>query len=187
MTITKKGLLGVDSPGDQKIGVTIRNWIGLQLALWRSKVSWDIAHRAAQEIVDRCEHVDGCPGLEDESAPCISDRYEQPPEEGAPAVLVDKGCPDREQRMSALVILNAARRFAPIEARQPAHQPYFAPSREYFSEVLADLLATQAERDALRAALGIETPAPEPPPNDVKPALSAPVARLPAPQQKESP
>ena len=55
--------------------------------------------------------------------------------------------------MSALVILNAARQFAPVDARQLAKAPYYAPSREQFSEVLGELGAAQAELKALRGTV----------------------------------
>jgi hypothetical protein len=52
--------------------------------------------------------------------------------------------------MSALVILNAVRAFGAAKVRRPADEPYYAPSREYFSEVIADLAASQAELEFLR-------------------------------------
>lgn len=134
-------MMGFESLGDQRVPIAVRDWNGLKLALWRSKVAWDIALRAAAEIIDRCEHAEGCPGKESETTPCLP--Y----------------CSDRELRMSALVILNAARMFAPIDARRSANDPYLAPSREYFSEVVAELASAQAELEALRAA-GVEMPAP---------------------------
>ena len=68
--------------------------------------------------------------------------------------------------MSALVILNAARQLAPANARKPA-QPFFAPSREYYSEVMAALGTSQIENEMLRGLLheaGIPVPVPEPEP-----------------------
>lgn len=138
-------MMGFVTPGDQKIPVSVRDWNGMKLALWRSKVAWDIAERTAAEILERCDHEPGCAAQQDETEPC------------AP------GCIDRELRMSTLVILNAARMFAPIDARQPAAGPYMAPSREYFSEIVAELGATQLELDVLRKVLfeaGIEPPTP---------------------------
>lgn len=138
-------MMGFESPGDQKVPISVRDWNALRLALWRSKVAWDIALRAATEIIDRCEHADGCTGVDIETDPCLPN------------------CHDRELRMSALVILNSARRFAPVDARRSANDPYFAPSREYFSEVVADLAASQAELAALHEVLraaGVEAPSP---------------------------
>ena len=143
-------MMGFETPGDQRVPISVRDWNGMKLALWRSKYAWDIAARAASEIVDGCRHTEGCAGEHIETEPCLS------------------SCPDREARMSALVVLNAARMFAPIEARRPADQPYFAPSREYFSEVMAELATTQIERDvlldALRATGAATTPSPPPNP-----------------------
>jgi hypothetical protein len=139
--------MGFETPGDQRVPVPVRDWNGLKLALWRSKVAWEITAREAGEIIDRCGHMAGCPGKQDETEPCLHD------------------CPDRELRMSALVILNAARMFAPLDARKPADAPYSAPSREYFSEVIAALGMAQLENEALREALhtaGVQAPSPSP-------------------------
>ena len=67
------------------------------------------------------------------------------------------GCPDREKRISILVILNCAREFTSIDVRPPADGRYFAPSREHFSKVVAELGAAQIERDELRTKLGVST------------------------------
>jgi len=138
-------MMGFEMPGDQKVPVPVRDWNGMKLGLWRSKVAWDFAARAATEIIAECAHMAGCPGILSETSPCSPD------------------CIDREKRMSALVILNAARMFAPINARKLASEPYFAPSREYFSEVISELAAAQIELEALRGALraaGMQPPSP---------------------------
>lgn len=159
MTNPRK-MMGFETPGDQLVKMPARAWSAVKLALWRNKVAWELAMRAAIDIIDRCKHVDGCPGTEDENEPCVQDRYskgsqgEDESDEAyaaRPAKIVSSGCPDREQRMSALVVLNAARMFAPADARRPANEPYSAPSREYFSEIIGTLLATQAELEALHA------------------------------------
>jgi hypothetical protein len=129
-----KKMMGVEVPGDQRVPVPVRDWNAMKLALWRSKIALDIVAHAAAELVSRAAHMEGCPGKVVETEPCLID------------------CPDRELRMSALVILNAARQFAPIDARKPANAPYYAPSREYFSEVLATLAIAQAELEALRGS-----------------------------------
>lgn len=139
-----KKLMGFESPGDQKFQVTFRDWNAMKLAVWRSKVGWDIAQRQALEILERCNHLDGCPGAKSETEPCLAPTF------GEEGKVVQVGCPDREIRMSALVVLNAARQFAPANARRLAEQPYFAPSRELYSEVLSELGAAQAELEALR-------------------------------------
>lgn len=149
-------MMGFDPAADQKIPVPIRDWSAMKLALWRSKRGWEITARAALEILESCIHRDGCPGIDSETEPCLA------------------GCLDRERRMSALVILNAARMFAPIDARQIASEPYVAPSRERYSEVVAELGAAQAERELLHQVLrdsGRDLPSP--PPNE-KPALPLP-------------
>lgn len=122
-----------------------RVWFGAKLALWRSKVGWEIAVKQAAEIVARCSHMTGCPAESVETEPCLAD------------------CPDREIRMSALVVLNAARDFAPPNASKLANQPYMAPSREYFSAAVADLAACQAELEALRGTVVTMPPPNEPP------------------------
>jgi hypothetical protein len=151
-------MMGFETPGDQRVQIPKAMWSAWKLALWRNKVWWEYAMRAAIEIVDRCKHADGCPGAESETEPCLQDRYDL---DGA---LISRGCPDREQRMSAFVILNAARMGAPEDARRPANEPYSAPTREFFSEVMAELAATQAELEALRAIVDKAGLAPLPPP-----------------------
>lgn len=149
-------MMGFEASGDQRVPVMVRDWNGMKLALWRSKVAWDIAAREAAEILGRCVHAPDCLGEDLETELCLPH------------------CPDRELRMSALVIMNAARMFAPIDARRVANEPYMAPSREYFSEVIAELATTQLERDVLREALraaGVEPPSP--PENPEKPRLPA--------------
>ena len=134
-------MMGFEVPGDQRVPVPVRDWNAMKLALWRSKWAMDISAHAAAELVARAAHMEGCPGKELETEPCLPD------------------CPDRELRMSALVILNASRQFAPVNARQPANAPYYAPSREYFSEVLAELAVAQAELEVLRGKKMTEPPA----------------------------
>lgn len=129
----QRKLLGFDTPGDQRVSIQVRDWNALKLAAWRSRVGWEVATRAALDVVDRCAHAAGCPGKGSETEPCLPE------------------CADREVRMSALVVLSAARQLAPVDARKPADQPYFAPSRERYSEVMAELAAAQAELDVLRA------------------------------------
>lgn len=121
-----------------------RVWFGMKLALWRGKVAGDIAVRQATEIASRCRHADGCAAIEDEFSTCL------------PA------CPDREIRLSALVVLNAGRQFAPVNASKLANQPYTAPSREYFSAVVAELAACQAELETLRGTVVTVPPTNEP-------------------------
>lgn len=182
--------MGFVSPGDEKRAVPARDWAAMRLALWRSRVGWEITARAAAEILDRCEHLPGCPGKDNDSVPCIHDEYRAPMERSPSDAeegrlpspqLVSKGCPDREQRASALTILSAAQAFAPLDARRPADGPYFAPSREYFSEVLSDLAIAQTENDALREALrAANVNVPPPPPSTTNPEL--PTRPVPPPQ-----
>jgi hypothetical protein len=164
-------MMGFEVPGDQKIPVSVRDWNGMKLALWRSKVALERSERAAIEILERCEHLEGCPAVQDETRPCLSERYAKVQDDSEtddefaarPSVLVQEGCRDREIRMSANVALSASRTFAPIDARQPAAGPYMAPSREYFSEIVAELGVAQLELDVLRKMLfeaGIEPPMP---------------------------
>ena len=136
-------MMGLDTPGDQKVPVTARDWNAMKLALWRSKVAWDIVGREAAELVNRAAHMEGCPARGVETEPCLPD------------------CPDRELRLSALVILNAARQSAPANARKPADAPYLAPSRERFSEVVAELEVARAELEVLRGKQTTRPPEPE--------------------------
>ena len=127
-------LMGLVTPGDQKVMVSIRHWDGQKRALWRSKYAWDIALKEATNLLGRCAHMTGCEAKTVETASCLPD------------------CPDRELRLAALVILSAARQFAPLNAKQLANTPYYTPSREHFSEVVAELGACQAELEALRGS-----------------------------------
>ena len=121
-----------------------RVWFGQKLALWKSKVGFEIAAKQAAEILARCAHMTGCPAESDEGEgePCLAD------------------CPDRELRMSSLVILNAARAFAPPVASKISGQLYTMPSREYFSAVVAELAACQAELETLRGTAVTMPPTP---------------------------
>jgi hypothetical protein len=131
---------------DKRIQVDTRVWFGQKLALWRSKVGWEIAVKQAAEITARCKHAPECAGADDETEPCSD------------------SCPDREVRMSALVILNAARQFTPPMASKLAEQPYAMASREYVSALIAELAACQAELETLRGTV-VTMPPPHDPPN----------------------
>jgi len=137
----QRRLLGLETDADKVVTISIRHWEAMRLALWRSKVAWDAVEPQALLLLEQCAHVDGCPGAKDRFAPC------------------GPHCPDRERRLSALVILAAARQFAPVQARKP-EAAYIAPSREHFSEVLAELTVVRAELDALRAQGHTVTPSP---------------------------
>ena len=143
-------MMGYESPDDKEVKIRTGHWNALKLALWRSKYAWDIALKQAEVIEEACKHAPECPAVADETAICLAE------------------CPDREIRMSTLVILNAARQFAPVDARQLAKQPYFAPSREHFSEVIAELGIAQAELEAIRGS-----------------AVTAPPEKVPALPEKE--
>ena len=134
---------------ERKVQIDARVWFAAKLALWRSKVAWEIAVKQAAEIVARCRHADGCDAAAQEGEPCLPT------------------CPDREVRMSALVVLNAARQFAPPSASKLADQPYISPSREYFSGVVAELGACQAELEVLRGTV-VTTPSPNDDPQQLR-------------------
>lgn len=130
---------------EKKVPVDVRVWNGGKLALWRCKYALDIAAKQAEEILRRCRHAPGCPGREDPDAPCGGD------------------CPDREVRMSAAVIWAAATQLAPPSASKLSEGTYLPPSREYFSLVVAEMLACQAEAERLREVRGtvVEPPGPD--------------------------
>lgn len=176
-----KKLMGYETPGDKKVPISAREWHAMKLALWRSRSLSEIVIREASEIIDRCKHSEECPGAQEESEPCLASTVEYT---GNSEVITD-GCPDREQRMSALVILNAARQLSPADARKPSAEPYFAPSREYFSEVLAEFATMQIENDMLRAKLR-EAGVPEPARNSTEGVLreSHEAAQLASPEEE---
>jgi hypothetical protein len=148
MNAQHRKLLGLDTEADRTVTLPVRYWEALKLALWRSRTSWDAVLPQARLLLEQCGHAAGCPGIGSDVEPCGPD------------------CPDRERRLSVLVILAACRQFGPVEARRPADAPYIAPSRERFSEVLAALVVAEAELEALRAKGYSETPPPQdgPPP-----------------------
>ena len=151
--------MGLDSPGDQKVSVPVRNWTALRLALWRSKVGWGWVEFTAIQALARCRHSENC-------SSAASDTGEKP----EPCL---PNCPDRELRMDLLVVLNNARTCAPANARQPANEPYFSPSREYFSEVITELETTKLELEATKEALrraGVTAPVPPPEEGPILPA-----------------
>lgn len=133
---------GYVTEGDRKVTIVARDWTALKLAVWRSKVGWDIVAREAKALVDRASHAGGCPGAASETESCLRD------------------CPDRELRLSALVILNAARQWAPPRAAKIAEGPFIAPSREFYSEVLSALATCQSQLEAIDPSA-----VPLPPPN----------------------
>lgn len=137
-----KRLLGIETDGDRLVKLPARHWDATKHALWRCKYAWEIVEREAKIQLARCKHIEGCEGKTDETKPCLM------------------GCPDREMRLSALVFLGAARQFAPIEARKLANGTiYIPPGREHFSEIVAELLATQAELETLRGTV-VTAPSP---------------------------
>lgn len=151
---TNKAVLGLENPGDKKVPVRVRDWDAMKLGLWRSRRLSEIVITQALEIVELARHLPGCPGKDIETEPCVVPRYD------AEGKLASEGCPDREIRMSAMVILSAARQLAPADARKPAEGPFFAPTREYYTEILAALTTSNIENRILRLKLreaGIES------------------------------
>lgn len=134
-------MMGFETASDQRVQISMRDWDAVRRALWRSRTGWEAAMRSASEILQRCRHAEGCPGRDVETEPCLLE------------------CPDRETRMDALVVMAAARTLAPVDATRAANQPFIAPSREYYSEILYTLVVMQAQLDALRAQ-GVVIPEP---------------------------
>lgn len=148
MDAQERRRLGLETDGDKRVTISVRHWEALRLALWRSKVAWEAVLPQARLILEQCGHAAGCPGITSESEPCGPD------------------CPDRERRLSALVILAAAKPFQLVDARGPSEGRFIAPSRERYSEVMAALAVAQAELDALHTQGHTVTPPPQdaPPP-----------------------
>lgn len=143
MDAVQRRMLGIDTDGDKRIVIAVRHWEALRLALWRSQFAWEAVLPQARLLLEQCGHAAGCPATQSESTPCGPE------------------CPDRERRLSALVILAAAKQFAPVDARRPNDGRFVAPSRERYSEVMAALAVAQAELDALRAQGQAVTPPPQ--------------------------
>ncbi len=142
MDTQERRRLGIETDGDRRVAISVRHWDALRLALWRSKVAWEAVLPQARLILEQCGHAAGCPGITSESETCGPD------------------CPDRERRLSALVILAAAKPFQQIDVRGPESR-FIAPSRERYSEVMAALAVAQAELDAFRAQGLTVTPPPQ--------------------------
>lgn len=157
-------MMGFEAPGDQRVPVSLRDWTAMKLGAWKAKFALENTALKAIAIIKRCRHEKDCPGATDETAPCFA------------------GCQDREVRMDALVILNNARVFMPVNANQP-HEPYFAPSREKYTETLTQLGAAEVERDTLRELLRSMDVEPPAPPENKEPALLS--ERKPAQQYTE--
>lgn len=177
MSIDPKKLLGEETDSDKKVSVRLGDWNAMKLHAYNSKTKWETVALEAERLLEGCAHLDGCPAADNEAVACLGLRemkrafaqigVNATEEDGVvPAVLpavgfapqaAELGCPDREKRISILVILNCAREFAAIDARRPAEGRYFAPSREYFSKMIAELGATQIEVDELRAKLSVPT------------------------------
>jgi len=152
-----KKMLGFETEADKRVPIRAGDFLAMKLALWRSRVSWEIVMQRAQEILDTCEHLDGCPGASDDAKACIPDVHDAKcPSIADPSAdclpECKHGCRDREIRLSALVMLAAARQFAPLDAKKLADAPYFAPSREHYAAVLGELAQAQAELAAIRGA-----------------------------------
>lgn len=143
MDAQERRRLGLETDGDKRVTISVRHWDALRLALWRSQFAWEAVLPQARQLLDGCGHAEGCPGIESDTEPCGLD------------------CADRERRLSALVIIAAAKQFAPVDARRPSDGPYIAPSRERFCEIMAALAVAQLELDVLRGQGHTVTPPPQ--------------------------
>ncbi len=150
---------------DAKVTIDARHWEALRRIVWRMKVAWGFVEQECLALVATCRHVDGCRGAVESTEPCRAE------------------CPDRQTRLSALVVLANAREFARADARKPGAS-YIPPTREYFDAIVSDLVAAEVALDEVRRKVVAATelvpaltePAPPPALTDGPPATDGATA-----------
>ena len=111
------------------------------------KMSWGFVESECRDLVASCKHAEGCLGATDIRESCLP------------------SCPDRQTRLSALVIYANAREFTKVEAQKPTSIEgggYIPPTREFFDLVLSDLAAAETELAEMKKA-GFALPIVSPP------------------------
>jgi len=133
----------MSSPQDQilgfqpesKVSIDARHWESLKRIVWRMKTSWGFVESECRDLIASCQHAEGCLGADDIREPCLS------------------SCPDRQTRLSALVIYANAREFISVNAPKPTSIEgggYIPPTREFFDLVLSELVVAHAELDDMK-------------------------------------
>lgn len=136
VTAAQAALLGFEP--DHKVTIDSRHWESLKRIVWRMKTSWGFVGNESADLVASCRHTDGCPGAKSDSETCL------------------RSCPDRQTRLSALVILANSREFEKVTAPTPTKVSgagYMPPTREFFDSLLSDLVAAQSENEFIKNLL----------------------------------
>jgi hypothetical protein len=127
-------LLGFQKP--EMVSVDAKKWQAVRRQLVRLVIGWRYAAKESGRILETCRHADGCRAAAgDHTAPCL------------PA------CPDREVRLSALVIAHNAELYAML--RETMGLPlrvdgdFHPPSRETWDAVVSELEAVREGKDVL--------------------------------------
>jgi hypothetical protein len=129
MRPTPDAMLGFQPEG--KVTIDVRHWDALRRIVWRMKTSWGFVENECNAIIATCRHVDGCRGAVDSTETCHPQ------------------CPDRQTRLSALVILANAREFARADVHKPGAN-YIPPTREYFDALVSDLATAEYTLEEVR-------------------------------------
>lgn len=116
---------------DEKVPVSVRVWEGMRRSLARLMLTCAQMKREGDEMLSRCRHAPGCPGEKSELEACLAD------------------CPDREWRLSALVIrANAGAHVGAFRLPRVGPDDILAPpSREFLDRMIAELELLRARDD----------------------------------------
>jgi hypothetical protein len=127
--------------GDQRLGfqppellqVDARRWKALRRQMLRMVLGWRNVQREGRRVLESCRHADGCEAVGDRTRPCLA------------------ACPDRENWLSALVILGNADEHVMLAASLPRKidNDYSPPSRETWDALCAENETLRAGRDVI--------------------------------------
>lgn len=127
---TRDQMLGI--PKVEKVSIDVRQWRALRRQMVRMVLGWRIADREMALVLAGCRHDAGCPAREDRTQSCLST------------------CPDRETRLSALVVKHNAELYSMHGETLPKHgDDYRPPPREYFDAIVSELEALREGKDIL--------------------------------------
>ena len=117
----------------ETVTIDARRWKALRRQMLRMVLGWRNTQREARRILDSCRHASGCEGAADPSRPCLA------------------SCPDREGRLSALVILGNADEHVMFASALPRKldNDYSPPARETWDALVAELEVVRAGRDVI--------------------------------------
>jgi hypothetical protein len=168
--------------GDQRLGVQppellqvdARRWKALRRQMLRMVLGWRNVQREARRVLESCRHAEGCEAVGDRTRPCLA------------------ACPDRENWLSALVILGNADEHVMLAASLPRKidNDYSPPSRETWDALCAENETLRAGRDVIAdiekfiAENNAADIVPPPPPEE-QPPTEEPLTRLLPPELED--